>query len=132
MKDTCWFCNENESNEDKVYNVAMIRRAKEMEEKNVAIPRCDECEARHRKGHTLSTLMYVGEVVLIAILLFVVKLDFIYVAIVYLILMRLLSDFSQRIRRATAKPYKAVCDVYQNEEVSELVEEGLQKRDDSR
>lgn len=129
MQDKCWFCNENESQEDTVYNVALVMKGNRKDTKIVDIPRCSRCDELHKKADLYSILMYVGELVLISLLLFVFKLEFMYVALVYLILMRVLSDLAQKIRRKVSAPYKSVCDVYQNDAVSDLVEQGyIEKR----
>ena len=73
----------------------------------------------------LSSLMYLLEIVLVTVLYFVVKLDLIYIALIYIALMRPLTSLSKKIRQMVSDPDKSVCVVSEHDEVKAMLEEGF-------
>ena len=124
MENKCWFCNTNEASQDMEYPVALKKHDNRKDAKTVDINRCEECAQKHKKGDILSFLMYLIEIILVAIAYFVFHADLIYIAVVYVILMRPLTSLSKKIRDSIASPNKSVCHVADNDEVKELLEEG--------
>jgi|GEM_PF-4784602 len=124
MDNKCWFCDSNEAIEEKSYTVSLRKHDNRKDQKIIKIDRCNECASKHRKGDIISNIMYALEVVMVAVAYFVFKIDFVYVIVGYLLLRRLLSMLSVKVRHWTAQPFKSVCVIADNEEVKKALEEG--------
>ena len=124
MENKCWFCGNNEAENNLEYEVLMRKHDNRKDKTMVEVPRCRQCADKHKKADTLSFIMYLMQLPVFAVLLYVFKVEFIYLAIIWLLLTRVLSTFSLSIRNKVAEPDKSVCVVSENPDVKAKMEEG--------
>ena len=123
MENKCWFCETNDAVEDKAYEVGLRMHNDRKDKIAVNVQRCDECAEKHKKADILSNSMYILELILVAVAI-LVKLEWLYIAIGYFVLIKPLSSLSKKIREKVSEPYMSVCDVSKHPGVREKLEEG--------
>lgn len=129
MESNCWFCQRNEASQDYEYTVDLKKQDNRKDTKTVNIPRCEECTQKHRKGDNLALLMYLSEVLLVAMAYFVFNVELLYIALGYVALTRPLSSLSRTIRNKVVAPDKSVTEVTGHTEIHQLLEDGyVEKR----